>query len=402
MNFANIFLHRIYSVAHSQAAASGQSTPNRQSSGFLSPSSVSLVTSPLSPTPAPRTPGKPADLWTSPTKPKKKSKDASQGSLQDALASMKKAQRLATKDPAVAATVLWKVSKDVAQYPKQKSNLESALSTTQRCLHAMVDRPELRGGKESGSLWSARSLLKTTLECDFAIARLLWLDNKQQAARNYMDALARYLGIESKTFDELKTCSLESKDRMAQEVVAGLPRKFSKQEDISQALDALEEAASAQLAARDSECGLVLHLLRHAFAQKKQPDIAYQTMASLISMLQRMDLDYMANACAVLIIKYHMNEPDAHMRIAQAVTSSIEDADLVQARYLLEKYHSQFTEPWSQFIDMFVSKLIVADVEWMCNCARTEWSQVYQDHAIYKLIDAAVTKQLGDFCIQEI
>ncbi|KAJ2084507.1 hypothetical protein GGI16_007106, partial [Coemansia sp. S142-1] len=84
---------------------------------------------------------------------------------------MKKAQALATKDPAVAATVLWNIAQDIAQFGEDsvtRTVLDGALS----CMQAMDANADLRGVKGSPGAWSARSLLKTMLECQLARARL--------------------------------------------------------------------------------------------------------------------------------------------------------------------------------------------------------------------------------------
>ncbi|KAJ1742866.1 hypothetical protein LPJ58_006790, partial [Coemansia sp. RSA 1591] len=107
----------------------------------------------------------------------------------------------------------------------------------------MVDRPELRGTKGS-AVWSARSLLKTTLECDMVAARLLWLSDKQAAAAQYVCALCRYMGIEPHVISDLAaTHDIREMSARAGAIVKEIPRKFAKSEDVLQALEALEETA---------------------------------------------------------------------------------------------------------------------------------------------------------------
>ncbi|KAJ2818678.1 hypothetical protein FBU31_005790, partial [Coemansia sp. 'formosensis'] len=129
-----------------------------------------------------------------------KAKSTSHPVVQGALSSMKKAQALASKDPAVAATVLWNIANDIAQFGEDhvtKAALDGALS----CMRAMDANADLRGAKGSPGAWSARSLLKTMLECQLAQARLESRSNKQLAASLYADALCCYLGISSDSLD---------------------------------------------------------------------------------------------------------------------------------------------------------------------------------------------------------
>ncbi|KAJ2345126.1 hypothetical protein GGF43_005298 [Coemansia sp. RSA 2618] len=416
----NIFEHRKYTVASSRQSDGSQSTPKRQASGFLSSSSISLISSPVSPSP-PTSPLRPKNAaksvqWNSPTKPGRRTpsstnRRAPDVALEDTLLSMKKAQKLAARDPAVAATVLWKIAKDLAAHSQQRDNLRLAVETTQQCLHQMVDRPDLRGAKGSAAVWSARSLLKTTLECDLAAARLLWVIDRRNAAAQYLSALCRYMGIETSvvaafanTHDFGEMCT------QAARVAKSVPRKFAKPEDLSQALDALEEAASAQLASVSSEptalavkLGLAVCLLRHAFAMERQmPDMAYRTVLSTIASLHALGLRYLASECASLIMDHHMSQPDARMQVAASVVSSLKESDLVRAHALLQSYNYRFEEPWSRFMATVVDKAVDADIRWMSDCAMNEWRDVMLDSTtnnepIYELIQATLATYLEPY-----
>ncbi|KAJ2573341.1 hypothetical protein GGH19_004530 [Coemansia sp. RSA 1807] len=330
--------------------------------------------------------------------------------LDTVLTSLAKARKLAPRDPAVAATVLWKIAKDLTVHNEQRTNIQAAIETTQQCLHKMVDRPELRGTKGS-AVWSARSLLKTTLECDMVAARLLWLSDKQAAAAQYVCALCRYMGIEPHVISDLAaTHDIREMSARAGAIVKEIPRKFAKSEDVLQALEALEETVSAQLASMGSEPnilgakhGLAVYLLQHAFATHKQsPDIAYQTMLTVITSLRALNLHYLANDCVTLIMDHHMSQHDARIQVARAAVCALTESDFIRARELLQTYNFQFEEPWSRFMAHVVDKAINADIRWMSERAMIEWQSVVRDSMqndsqVYELVQDALTAYLEPY-----
>ncbi|KAJ2119207.1 hypothetical protein IW147_006056 [Coemansia sp. RSA 720] len=418
-DISTIFEHRKYKLTHYQQSDSSRSTPSRQPSGFLSSSSISLVSSPVSPNPSsttsPRTKRtSKLDLWSSPTKNGRQiptNRKAPDTELDIVLTSLAKARKLVPRDPAVAATVLWKIAKDLTVHSQQLTNMRAAIETTQECLHRMVDRPELRGAKGSAAVWSARSLLKTTLECDLVAARLLWPSDKQAAAAQYVRALCRYMGIEPRVISELAaTHEIREMSARAAGIAKEIPRKFAKSEDVLQALDALEETASAQLASVASEPsilgakrGLAVFLLQHAFATDKQsPDTAYQTVLTATTSLRALNLQYLANDCVTLIIDHHMSQPDARIQVARAVTSSLTESDFIRARELLQTYNYRFEEPWSRFMANVVDKAINADIRWMSERAMNEWQSIVRDSLqnncqVYELVQATLTAYLEPY-----
>ncbi|KAJ2499973.1 hypothetical protein GGH96_003084 [Coemansia sp. RSA 1972] len=275
----------------------------------------------------------------------------------------------------------------------------------------MVDRPELRGAKGSAAVWSARSLLKTTLECDLVAARLLWSSDKQAAAVQYERALCRYMGIEQIVISDLAGIhNIREMSARAGATAKEIPRKFAKSEDVLQALEALEETASAQLASialepsiLGAKRGLAVYLLQHAFATDKQsPDVAYQTVLTVITSLRALNLHYLANDCVTLIMDHHMSQQDARIQIARAVTSSLSESDFIRARELLQTYNFQFEEPWSRFMAHVVDKAIHADVRWMSGRAMNEWQSVVRDSLqnrcqVHEIVQDALTAYLEPY-----
>ncbi|KAJ2767442.1 hypothetical protein IWQ56_003329, partial [Coemansia nantahalensis] len=335
----SVFEHRTYPLPHSHRAGAALAKQQHATSpvvgggGYLSPSSTTLVApdslgdavSPSRPTGdlycrvCKRRYGSAATLEAhfgserhrkavaasagSPTRPRGQVTAAADGSLK----SMDKALRIAGRDPAVAAVVLWGVAKDLAPDARHRASLQRALEATQGCLRAMDADPGLRGGPAAA--WTARSLLKTALECDLALARLLAAEAPAcAAAAAYADAVARYMGIAPGALDSV--ARLRAPQPMAEaasRLAAAVPRKFARQEDVAQALAAMEEAASAQLAfaAGDqalAQRGLAVLFVRRAFAlDKARPADALQTLLAAADAYRWLGADHYANDCAVLL-----------------------------------------------------------------------------------------------------
>ncbi|KAJ1919592.1 hypothetical protein GGI09_004255 [Coemansia sp. S100] len=339
-----------------------------------------------------------------PASPKSKSK--LHPVVQGALSSMKKAQALATKDPAVAATVLWNIAQDIAQFGEDfvtRTVLDSALS----CMQAMDANTDLRGVKGSPGAWSARSLLKTMLECQLARARLESRSNKQLAASLYADALCCYLGIPIDSLD------IAERDRnptkawaLADQLVNSIPRKFAKSEDIDQATGAMEEVAAALFAFSKTESNTLLWRsvaitsMAHVFAlQKERTDVAFLAVRRLVALFDSAGLGHFSSECANLVIDHHMQQPGSRAMVATAVVNSLRGHDLVRASCILQKYNYRFEEPWSRFLAQLVGKTADADTIWLSTDAWKLWTQISNanaacDRHIYDLIESAVQREL--------
>ncbi|KAJ2697069.1 hypothetical protein H4218_004199 [Coemansia sp. IMI 209128] len=334
-----------------------------------------------------------------------KSKNAVHPVVQGALASMKKAQALASKDPAVAATVLWNIAKDIAQFGEDRIT-RTALDGALSCMQAMDANADLRGAKGSPGAWSARSLLKTMLECQLAQARLESRLDKQLAASLYADALCCYLGIASHSLDMAERDRNPAKAReLAGQLVNGIPRKFAKSEDIDQAIRAMEEVAVAFFAFSKSIPALlwrsvVIYSVAHAFAlQKDRPAAAYSAVCRLSALFDSAGLSHFGNECASLVIDHHMQQPGSRAMVATAVANSLRDLDLVRAACLLQRYNYRFEEPWSRFLAELVSKTADADTMWLSTDAWGAWSLLSNANAtsdphVYGLVENAVRREL--------
>ncbi|KAI8326124.1 hypothetical protein GQ54DRAFT_307858 [Martensiomyces pterosporus] len=304
--------------------------------------------------------------------------------VQGAVASMRKAQAIMKQDPAVAATVLWNIAKDIAQYGEDgvtKLALEKALS----CMQSMDANKELRGARESPASWSARSLLKTMLECRLALARLESQPAKAESAPRYTDALCAYLGVELGAIDGIARDRDPVKmDAAAMAIAKSIPRKFSKPEDVCQAIEAMEEVAGALFvfSGADSRSPLAwrsmaIYFLVHAFAiEKEKPDAAYRNVNRAISGFSTLHLEHLGCECAVLLMEHHSTQQGAHASVAKAAIDSLLSEDLVRARSILQKYNAQFEQPWSKYLSKLVAKMIGADATWFSIHARSEWDVV--------------------------
>ncbi|KAJ2005997.1 hypothetical protein GGI02_001001 [Coemansia sp. RSA 2322] len=334
-----------------------------------------------------------------------KPKSSRHPAVQGALASMKKALALANKDPAVAATVLWNIANDIAQFGDDGTT-RAALAGALSCMQAMDANTELRGAKGSPTAWTARSLLKTMLECQLAQARLESRSDRPRSVFLYVDALCRYLGIESSMFD------IAERDRNPQTVylraarlVDSIPRKFAKTEDVDQALGALEEAAAAMFAFSKSTPAESTALLwrsvfisftAYAFAlQKDQAGTAYVILQHVVTLFDAAGMGHFGCEGAAFVIDNHIRQPGSRAMVAAAVVSSLQRADLVRASCLLQKYNYRFEEPWSRFLAELTSKTESADTIWLSSDAWLSWCNVSGasmacDAHIYGLVGNAV------------
>ncbi|KAJ2392999.1 hypothetical protein H4S02_000466 [Coemansia sp. RSA 2611] len=244
------------------------------------------------------------------------------------------------------------------------------------------------------------------------MARLQWAaDKPSRAAKQYLEAVCRFLGTDPGAIARIqKAGGVEDMHAQAVRIAASIPRKFAKSEDVDQALDALGEAASAQLACADGESisiqaqlGAAVYLLCHALALEKQRlDEAFQTALKLIASFHALGIRYLADGCAVLILDHHMSQPEAQMHIASAAISSLDNSDLVRSQALLRSYNHSFEEPWSRFLATVVDKTIDADVDWMSSRAMDEWSDVrlnspQDSQRVCELIQAALLKHVEPY-----
>ncbi|KAJ2717016.1 hypothetical protein H4R19_000271 [Coemansia spiralis] len=345
----------------------------------------------------------------SPTRPRGPQSTALPDGL---LKSLEKALRLAPKDPAVAAVVLWGIARDLEPHAECHASLQQALEATQRCLRAMEADPALRNSGAQQTPWTARLLLKTALECDLALARLQSASAKPRAAAEYAAALCRFVGIEQGALDAV--CHARQPLAMAEHaarVVVAVPRKFVKHEDIMQALEAMDEAASAHLAfstaADDSSLaqrGLAVQFVRYAFALNKElPAVAFQTLLGISSAYRWLGAAHYANECAMLVITHHIDHPSASAHVAAAVVSSIRASDLVRARELLDSFSAKRDEPWARFLTGLVARLVCADAAWLSCDARSEWQALRSctgpdgDRPILELADALLASLLEPY-----
>ncbi|KAJ2081140.1 hypothetical protein H4R24_002562 [Coemansia sp. RSA 988] len=327
------------------------------------------------------------------------------------LQSMREARRIANRNPALAATVLWNISKDLAQHNGQYENLRLSLITVQECLRRMTSNTILRGAKDTKPLWTARALLIAKLECDMALARLLLTFDDDRAIREYISALCEYLGIDT---DALDTITLSDDPgnmaKHAAQITQSLPRKFNKVEDIFQALEAMKEVASACLAFSIPDKdgllvrrGMAVYFLRYAFSQEKgDPDISYETLLAATEALRHLGLNHFGNECAMLIIDHHIDQSDAQIQIAASVVDSLRNKDPIRAESLIRNYSTHSKKPWSQFLARLVAKSMEIDVHWMCDNAWSEWEQILLDRSkgdagIYELIEPLLTDILEPY-----
>ncbi|KAJ1897188.1 hypothetical protein LPJ66_003531 [Kickxella alabastrina] len=332
--------------------------------------------------------------------------------VRGALANMKKAQAIIQDDPAVAATVFWNIAQDIASYGDD-SITRSALDNALVCMDAMDKDVGRRGAKGSPSFWSARALLKTALDCRMALARLDSTLDGTRAAGHYIDALCQYLGITLGDLDMVAQTHdpLEMSSR-ADQVARAIPRKFAKDEDVDQAVTAMEEVAGALLAFSSASPNdplawrsLSAYFLLHAFAlSKDKQDAAYVAIQRTVSSFDALGLRHSGCECAVLIIAHHMKQSSARNTVAASVVDSIKADDIVRARDLLWRYNFDFEEPWSRYLAKFVDKVIDADAPWMNASAWSEWRDVagssdLHSTSVEKLVELALRQELSPYMI---
>ncbi|KAJ2760648.1 hypothetical protein H4S06_001620 [Coemansia sp. BCRC 34490] len=306
-----------------------------------------------------------------------------------ALESLQKARAIARKDPAIAATVLWNIAKDIAQ--QDLSAVEPVLRDLLGCLQRMEEDPALCGSKSSPAAWSTRKILKTMLECRLALARALYVKShsRVESAEQYTLAVCRYLGISESCVEypnNERNPSAVSRKALAN--VSAIPRKFGRQEDVVQAIDAMDEAASALLAssmekkAGEDDAlawrGIGFYFIMHAFALDKGVDeAAYNAVEKLLLAFEFLGMSYFGNECAMLIIEHHMGRPGAQADVASAVVGSLLDNDLVRAKRLLDALNSTaFKQPWSQYMAEFVARRAMLDNLWIYQDAWDAWTSV--------------------------
>ncbi|KAJ2777384.1 hypothetical protein GGI15_004521 [Coemansia interrupta] len=327
-----------------------------------------------------------------------------------ALASMEKAQTLKQKDPAVAATVLWNIAQDIARY-RDDAVTKSALEGVLECMQVMDRDPSLRGTKGTSTFWSPRSLLKTTLDCTMAIARIEINANRTAAASRYEAGLCQFLGIDQKVFDSLANArDVSTLAKQAVQMVESIPRRFTKDEDIDQAVSAMKEVAGALVVCADGKAGstsawrgVATYFIVHAFAQfKGRSDTAYAVVLCIADVLRYFDMEHLAHDCAGLIIAYHIGQPDSKIHIAAAIVESISSNDVLRARDLIDAYNLQTNELWSVYIAKFIERTIEADANWMHTDALGEWQKVklstdIPSKDIATLVDAMLQQKLSTY-----
>ncbi|KAJ2402763.1 hypothetical protein GGI23_000482 [Coemansia sp. RSA 2559] len=226
------------------------------------------------------------------------------------------------------------------------------------------------------------------LECRLALARLLYISagTRAEAVNQYTFAVCQYLGIREGTIDDAhaERTPLLTISRNASNIVSAIPRKFGKQEDVSQAVNALGEAANALLAFSTGNGdsltwnGIVFYFLLHAFALDKGDNVAaYGAIDQLALGFESLGMSHFGHECAMLIIEHHMRNHGALANVASAVIGSLLDNDLVRAKRLLEALNeSCYAQPWSRYMAEFVAKRTMLDIAWMCQDAWAKWIEI--------------------------
>ncbi|KAJ1898068.1 hypothetical protein LPJ81_004412 [Coemansia sp. IMI 209127] len=226
------------------------------------------------------------------------------------------------------------------------------------------------------------------LECRLALARLLYISagTRAESANQYTLAVCQYLGIHEGTIADAhaKRTPLLTISQNASDIVTAIPRKFGKQEDISQAVDALGEAANALLAFSTGDDdslawrGVLFCLLLHAFALDKGDKVAaYGAIDQLALGFESLGMSHFGHECAMLVIEHHMWNHDAFANVASAVIGSLLDNDLVRAKRLLEALNmSHYAQPWSRYMAEFVAKRTMLDSAWMRQDAWAKWIEI--------------------------
>ncbi|KAJ1827984.1 hypothetical protein LPJ56_001359 [Coemansia sp. RSA 2599] len=289
------------------------------------------------------------------------------------------------KDPSVAATVFWNIAKDISQYG-DVSVTRTSLEKAKFCLDAMNDDPGLRGTKGSPAFWSPRSLLKTSLDCDMALARLEADTDIAESSERYKTGLCQFLGIERSKLDYVsaKNRNPQILEKMAAQIVLDIPRKFSKEEDVEQAFAAMKEVASALVAFSGGKAssvlatqGLAVYFVAYCFAlSRDRCGDAFDCLKDIIRVYRFFSIPHMASECAALVIRQHASELGSRALVARSIVDSILASDLIRARELLGAYNARSAEPWSVYLNKLVEKLIGADVPWLSELAFAEWQQI--------------------------
>ncbi|KAJ2879486.1 hypothetical protein FB639_003076 [Coemansia asiatica] len=329
--------------------------------------------------------------------------------VKGALANIKKAQVLMHKDPSVAATVFWNIAKDISQYGND-SVTRSSLENAKLCLDMMNNDPSLRGTKGSTAFWSPRSLLKTSLECQMALARIDACSNIDRAAESYKSGLCQFLGLQHDKLDFVTASNRNPKslEQIASRIVSEIPRKFAKEEDVDQAVAAMKEVASALILFSDGDAnsrlasqGLAAYFIAYCFAlSRDRSSDAFDCIKVIIQAFRFLRLTYMASECAALIIGHHANEPDFKTLVVRSVVDSILTSDLIRARELIQAFNLKSAEPWSVYLDKLIDKTITADVPWLSELALTEWQQIesspsaLHDPAVQDIIVSALEQHI--------
>ncbi|KAJ1953194.1 hypothetical protein EC988_003132, partial [Linderina pennispora] len=305
--------------------------------------------------------------------------------VQGALASLKKAKGIMQKDPAIAATVMWNIAKDIAEHGDDTTT-RSALEGALDCMERMNADKALRGTKGAPASWTARTLLKTMLDCRMALARLEPATGR--AGAMYLDALGEFLGIESKALHGLaQSRDPVSLDTVASKLNESIPRKFGNTEDVGQAVSTIEEVASGLLSFSGGQhedpaiwTGVALYFLLHSFATTKgAPDTAYRAVLTAGEAFKALGLEYLQCDCALVLIDKHWQQNAAKFTAAQAITRSLEMGDLVRAQSILNKTKERWSDPWIQYLAKVVTRSVDSDALWLEFDARDEWTHVCSD-----------------------
>ncbi|KAJ1933474.1 hypothetical protein FBU59_006015 [Linderina macrospora] len=313
------------------------------------------------------------------------------------------------KDPAVAATVMWNIAKDIAEHG-DNTTTRSALEGALECMERMNADKSLRGAKGTPASWTARSLLKTMLECRMALARLE--TDKEKTATIYVGALCEFLGIEQESINSLKRYSDPiSLDAAASTLNGLIPRKFANTEDIDQATSTIEEVASGLLSFSDGQrnsqtahMGIALFFLLHTFAiTKGLPDTAFKTILVIGQAFTALGFEYLQCDCALILIDKHWQQNAAKSTVARAITRSLVMGDLVRTRNILDKAKERWSESWIEYLAKVVDQSIDADTHWLEFDARDEWLSVCAaasmslDITIRSLVDTCLSVILADY-----
>lgn len=308
--------------------------------------------------------------------------------VQDATKDIKKAKAIMDKNPAVAADVLWEIAQDIASLDKQKETARDTLLSALTCMKAMDVNPSLRKSTNSqiSVSWSARSLLKTTFECQLALARLdLYVDRAEDAVDRYVFSLCDFLGIRTEILRDCKSDQPRTIAARMMNVAEAIPRKLAKEEDQNQALEAILEVGIVMLSVNNKlyKDGILLQFLAYSLAlDKNRMDRAFAILQDIITTYDSLDRKHFGCECAILVIENHLDRAESSDIVIWAVIESLKGRDYVRADNTMIYYQEkqQNCEWWAKYLAKLVNKRrCIFDPRWLAYEAMPEWRQLKKD-----------------------